>query len=68
MLTTNETWMIEVQKKGSEESFQFRRYTDGKINESYAPVGKELALLYASHILLGLEPPRKFIHLHSPSR
>lgn len=52
---TNERWIIEFVG----ERFQFRREVNGKLDESYCPVGKDLAAVYVIAIINGFEPPRQ---------
>lgn len=66
-----EEWRIEIfvrENEPTNELFSFRRYVDGKPIETYRPVSKSEAILYASSVIIGVEPPRKLIPLNLPSR
>jgi hypothetical protein len=66
-----EEWRIDIhvhKGKENEELFTFHRYVDGKPIETYRHVGNGEAILFATHVILGFEPPRKLIPLNLPSR
>ena len=49
-----ERWAIDIQS----DRFFFTREINGRTEESYAPVNKEKAAMFAVAIILGIEPPR----------
>jgi hypothetical protein len=66
-----EEWRIEIfvhENEPEKELFSFRRYVNGNPIESYPPVSKIEAILYASSVISGFEPPRKLTHFHTPFR
>ena len=69
METCNEKWEIEFRTRENtgERYFQFHRYINGKITESYRPATKDEALVWAAALLCGFQPPRFLDHSHTPS-
>lgn len=51
---SQERWIIEVKN----DRFSFAREINGRIEDSYAPVNKDKAAVFAAAIIQGLEPPR----------
>ena len=58
-----ESWTIEI----SEENFTFTRQLNGKTQESYAPVTRSKASIYASAIIHGFQPPRDLRNFDTPT-
>lgn len=52
----NERWTIDFI---DDDRFLFQRELNGKLNESYRIVERDLAAVYATAIIQGLEPPRQ---------
>ncbi|WP_337239201.1 hypothetical protein [Proteus faecis] len=48
------TWIIQIDNK---DDVVFSRITDRKVDESYTPVSRDKANVYAVSILNGFEPP-----------
>lgn len=49
-----ERWIIDIREDG----FMFKREIYGRTEESYAPVSREKAAIFAAAIIQGFEPPR----------
>ncbi len=61
---TQEKWVINVDNG----SFLFSREVNGCIKETYAPVNREKATVFAVAIIQGFEPPRLLTPMSSTNR
>lgn len=72
MGTKKETWHIEIwsdDQDNKSEYFRFLRTVDGKVIEVYGQkCNAAEAIVYATHIIVGAEPPRKISLMYEPCR
>ena len=62
-----ERWELKIEERDDGKVVYFKRFNQGKPIESYAPVYIDKAVIFATSIIQGYQPPRLLRRLDKPS-